>query len=345
MDNGVMSFENVQRIKKISRSLPPSFFDAIVLSGGGFKGLIELGVMQYYVEMGILVMSNVKELAGTSIGGVCCLLMCVGYTPKEVFQYVCFNDLFNVSDVNTKPQKVNTQMGSTHSPTKSTMRNDELRPPKGVGVERSLLSSGAMSLDPFLDKISDLLIKKLGYVPTLNELYLETGKILKLSMSNVSKKNEEILYYESHPNLNCVTAVGYSCSLPMVFHKATYVSEHGDTDIVADGALVNNFPWDYISDGCNSILGVYLGGNDEIGMFSEGSTLRYLYNLIMISHTQLTHLRLDNASDKVHLVSCYWPGNVIKFKMTHIEKMSMFVYGWSCGERCYNTKKFWMKGL
>ena len=310
----------------------PKIFDAVVLSGGGFKGLIELGVLQYHVEMGTLILDDIVEFAGTSIGAACCLLLCVGYLPKDVFHYVCFNDLFELNDdvVDKSPTKF------------LPIPNTTLDPFECVTAGHH---TGAMSLEPFLGKLSGLVIKKLGYVPTLGELFIETGKILNVSMSNVSKKSEERLYHKTHSNLNCITAVGYSCSLPMVFHKAIHVSGHGDTNIVADGALVNNFPWDYISSECRNILGVYLGGNDDDSMFTEGSTLQYLYNLITISHTQLTHLRLDNAPENVHLVSCHWPGNIMKFKMTHVEKMKMFVYGWSCGERCYTTKRILLEGL
>lgn len=51
--------------------------DTIVLSGGGIKGIGQLGALHYCREKGYLDMLRVNTLAGTSIGSIICLLLCL----------------------------------------------------------------------------------------------------------------------------------------------------------------------------------------------------------------------------------------------------------------------------
>jgi predicted acylesterase/phospholipase RssA len=61
-------------------------FKGLCISSGGMKGLYYLGVLDYYYEKKLL--DNVKYYAGTSIGSLICLLLIIGYTPKEIFQNI-----------------------------------------------------------------------------------------------------------------------------------------------------------------------------------------------------------------------------------------------------------------
>lgn len=292
-------------------------FDSIVLSGGGNKGIIELGTLQYYTELGLFEIKKMKETAATSIGSVIILLLMCGYTPSDIFLEICVGDDFFDNDVDVANEM------------------------------------GLMSITPFLDKIEKLVVNKLGYVPTLKQLYVDTNVIMNISETNVSLKKECKLSYLSHSDLNVISAVGYSCSLPFIFERAKHNNHY-----VADGALVNNFPWNYISNECTKTLGIFVGSSNatkgdkikenELLKKNETETqtiissikefFSYAYTLSMIPATKLTQLRLDMIPHTLTLVKCDWACNFMKTSLTYDEKMNMFLFGWHCAERKHKTK-------
>ena len=60
-------------------------YDTLVLPGGGIKGLILLGGVQYLIDN--YYMKNIKNFVGTSIGSIIGYLLIIGYTPIEIFVY------------------------------------------------------------------------------------------------------------------------------------------------------------------------------------------------------------------------------------------------------------------
>lgn len=275
-------------------------FDAVVIGGGGNKGIIALGILKYYEEEGRFDVKKLKEFAGTSIGAVVCLLLNCGYTPQEIF-----NDIYQSSFMD-----VNFSLSSI---------------PKEFGLA---------SIQSFLEKVGEMVKKKMGSIPTLGELHSSTSQILHISRSNISTKQEDILNYKTQPTLSCVDAVGQSCNLPFLFHRWKSSENHW----VADGALVNNYPWDYISSDRKDILGIYLGGHRELGeVIPENSIFWYAWNVATLSMSNLSKLRLKIAPSSVTTVTAEWNGDFVKMNLTKDEKMKMYVHGWQCGERKNNS--------
>jgi len=278
-------------------------FEAIVIGGGGNKGIISLGVLTYYEEIGKYVPSEVKEYAGTSIGSVICLLLNCGYTPQEIFIEIDRSSFLDIS-------------------------------PSPSSVKEVLTEFGLSSIQPFLQKVSEMVMKKLGFIPTLGELHELSGKTIHISRSNISKKKEEILNYKTYPNLNCIEAVKQSCNLPFMFHRC----KSFEGDLIADGALVNNYPWEYISSECKIVLGIYLGEHREIkGIFPENNIFGYAWDILTLIMAKLSKLRLDAAKDNVTTVITEWNGNFVKMNLTHKEKMEMYIHGWHCAEKTDHT--------
>lgn len=59
-------------------------YDALVLSGGGVKGIAMLGSMAYLHEIGAL--NNVTHFVGTSVGAVVATVMAMRAEPREVYK-------------------------------------------------------------------------------------------------------------------------------------------------------------------------------------------------------------------------------------------------------------------
>ncbi|MBX2900279.1 MAG: patatin-like phospholipase family protein [Cyclobacteriaceae bacterium] len=67
----------------------------LALSGGGFRGVAHLGVLQYLSELNIMP----DEIAGASAGAMAGAFIAAGYAPEEIFQFSKKEKFFNYSDV------------------------------------------------------------------------------------------------------------------------------------------------------------------------------------------------------------------------------------------------------
>lgn len=67
----------------------------ITLSGGGFRGIAHLGVLQYLQELKI----TPDEISGASAGALLGALIAEGYTPEDVLGFCKKEKLFSYSDI------------------------------------------------------------------------------------------------------------------------------------------------------------------------------------------------------------------------------------------------------
>ncbi len=70
----------------------------ITLSGGGFRGVAHLGVLQYLKELEI----ELDAVSGASVGSLIGALIAEGYTPFEISQFSKVEKFFSYSDISTK---------------------------------------------------------------------------------------------------------------------------------------------------------------------------------------------------------------------------------------------------
>ncbi len=283
-------------------------FDAVVLSGGGIKGILELGVLHYYYEKGDYTLDNVQEYAGTSIGAAIALLLICGYTPMEIFSEIYMDSAFNIGEC--------------------------------YNIWDITKHMGLMNIDGFIDKLTKLVKKKLKCVPTLKKLEELTGKTLAVAAANITKMCEEKYSPGTCPNLGCVNAVKISCNLPPLFPPIKYNDSY-----CVDGGLVNNFPWDYISNCRKRILGIIVAGSDF--SLPANALMGYFYRCMTISINQLTELRCQMAPEKVELVKVSWSGNssLLQFTMPPSDqKMEMFLIGYKEAEKKKTTKFLYVDG-
>ena len=275
-------------------------FDAIVLSGGGTKGILTLGALHYFYETKRYNPSDIKEYAGTSIGAAICLLLICGYTPMDIF-----------SEIYEKKSFFNT---------------------KGGGMWAIIQNMGLMSIGPFSEFIGELVKRKLGSVPTFSALKVMTGKILSISGANVSKMVEMKYSPSTTPHMSCVEAVKISCSLPVIFQRIKHKGNY-----VVDGGLLNNFPRNYISKKMKMVLGVVLIGHNISA--SDDSFVGYFFRLLMLPINQLTELRCRECGDDDFIIRVKWKGiALLQLTMTHEQKLEMFLSGYNASKRRSDTK-------
>lgn len=70
----------------------------VTLSGGGFRGVAHLGVLQYLYELKIFP----DEISGTSAGALLGAFIAAGYKPQEILEFCKKEKFFSYSDISVK---------------------------------------------------------------------------------------------------------------------------------------------------------------------------------------------------------------------------------------------------
>ena len=237
-------------------------YNVLCVSGGGMKGVCELGAAHYlYFDTDLL--TSIDTYVGTSIGAVISLLLCIGYTPMQIFSRVSkiesfldFEfDIFNF--LNFK---------------------------KGYGL---------LDINQFISKIENVVLEKLGVIPTLLELYKIFNKRIVIVVTNYTKGIVEYIDYETKPNIKCTEAIKMSCSLPVVFDRVLY-----EGDIYIDGGIGDNFPIEYASKFGN-VIGIRVTGNNTDDDFF--SYMHRIFNVAVhkIETMQLDHLQVIKSKNLI----------------------------------------------
>ena len=286
----------------------PPKFEKVVLSGGGIKGLMELGAIHYFYENGLYDPEKVHTYAGASIGSVISLLLICGYAPMEIFTRMYTSEKFF-------------DLGS------------------GQSIWNIIEHTGLFPISVFSEKIRELIEEKMGSVPTLGQLKKLTGKTLIAVVTNVTEMRVEYFSPENHPELSSLDAVKMSCNLPLIFQKIMY---HGSYYV--DGGLLDGFPINQVDDCHTPILGVVVSGTDC--SLKETNFIGYLYRLINLPINMITKLRYRNLGDNITLIKMECSNvPILQFSMPSEKKMEMFLQGFEEAKTVDKSEKLVVAGL
>lgn len=265
-------------------------FEEIVLSGGGKKGIAELGVLHYYYEKKLFIPDKVKVYRGTSIGSIISLLLIYGYSPMQIFQEIYKSEsFFKLSSI-----KNITQLFSKF---------------------------GLTNLSSLLKKVVELLKCKNKMIPTLLELFNNTGKILIITASNMDKMTCEFFSHDTQPNMSIIDAIEISCNLPLIFQKIKY-----NNNYYIDGGILNHFPIDPNSN--KKTLGILIVGYDYES--KDDTLINYIYKLVIMPINMIVNLQLKNISENTTLIVLKLPGtSLLDINTVGDQKMNLFLMGYS----------------
>lgn len=224
--------------------------DALVLSGGGMKGLYLLGSLEYlYTEVGF---SHIKGYYGVSIGAVICVLLLLGYSPLEVMAQICVHKI---------PQKISV-------------------------IDKNVIERKSL-FDPkhFLEIFEEMIRSRVDTIPTLSEFFQKTQKDLYITTTCLASPYEPVyLHHSTHPDLSLSKAVHMSMSIPFAFGYAEYEGKK-----YVDGGLLDNFPILYASERAKRPFGICLSNRtetfDESSFMSE---VLFILSLSMVYITEQT---------------------------------------------------------
>lgn len=181
-------------------------YDTLVLSGNGTTGIIILGALYHIYENDQNILNNIKYYAGTSAGSFISYLLIIGYTPMEIFIYIC-----------------------------SKIENIDI---SNLTLDSILQKHGFIIKNNYITHLKVLTLEKTGKEDlTFKELYNEYKKELVICAFNVTKNKTIYFSTTQTPNMSCIEAMRLSSAIPIVFAKQYYEDE-----LYIDGALTNFFP-------------------------------------------------------------------------------------------------------
>lgn len=229
--------------------------DVIVLGPGGAKGYIELGFMLSLEEESYY--NNVTEWIGCSIGSSIALMIVAGCPVQQIIDdCIDVNIINDITDIN---------------------------------IEHINENPGIFTIKTIEDLMKRRITERFGMVPTLKQLHMATGVLLKLITFNRDKMRPECLSKDTEPNLSCVEAVMMSMAIPLLVTPRIY---KGYTYV--DGALGDPYPILISDDGTKKILGIYIDSENTNIPSDISVVMKWILHSYQCAQASMKVLR-DNA--------------------------------------------------
>ena len=270
---------------------PPPIFDTLVLSGGSAKGMLTLGALQFAYDNFLL--KNLEIYIGTSSGAMICYLLIIGYTPIEIMVYICTHQLLE------KMQHFN--------------------------VVAMLQGRGASSFHTIQETMEKMTIEKIGYLPTIKDLYTNYGKTFICVTHNLTEGVTEYIKHDTHGSMPCITALRLSANLPLVFEHYKY-----GKSFYIDGGISDNFAIDLGDRIGKKVLGITLSSEGQEGAKDiDMNPLELIYKLMFIPISLAVEYKISQASNKCKIIKLnYNKLKFFEFNVNSKEKLEMFSSGY-----------------
>lgn len=291
---------NTPNIKEIP------LYNTIVMSGGGTKGFCTLGALQYLYDNKIYDNSNIKYYIGTSVGSIISYFLLIGYTPIEIVVYLCSNNVFE----------------------------NFLKNFSGLGL------NGIYKYSQITYHCENMTLLKIGYIPTLKQLFDNFGKKLIVCTYNLTKHKREYISYENYPDISCLDVIRMSSNIPFIFDDFIY---NGDEYI--DGGIIDHFPTHLLNNIDNEsnlikAIGIHLDDKEEKKEI-ESELLRLInkiYNIIMIPCKEKNYINTNN-NDMIDIIDIKVEDlKIYNFSISHSKKLQLFSYGYNCARHYFEHK-------
>lgn len=202
----------------------------LVLSGGGTKGVIYIGVFKALEEFKIL--DNIHTFSTSSVGALICSIYLIGYTVKEMEEFIYLFDLKKLTCIDSF---------------------NDISP-------NNLFSNMGLDDGENIHKIFNKLLKAKGLKEniTLLELYQINKKKFITTTVCLNTRSIEYISYETYPNLRVSDAVRMTTSVPLYYTPVIYNDKY-----YIDGSCIDNYPICEFKDNIEEVIGIYLNSDYE----------------------------------------------------------------------------------
>lgn len=206
-------------------------YDTLILSGGGIKGIIYIGLIKQLEEKDII--KNIKYIYATSIGSLFGLCINIGIESKQLSNLLLNIDFKKLIDI-----KIN-----------------------------NLINNDFNGLDDMnnLSTLIEVLFEYKNINPdiTFIDLYKKTNIHFGCIATEFYTFKETFFDYKLTPNISVKQAILASSCIPIFFSRQKI-----NNNYFIDGGFCNNFPIEYANNS-NKILGIYLVNNENNNINSD----------------------------------------------------------------------------
>ena len=169
------------------------------------------------------------------------------------------------------------------------------------------------TLDEFLDEFIPASV-------TFRDVFTETGNVLSIVSTNMSRRGVEIFDPFASPDMSVRSALSASCAVPFFFPSVEI-----DGEIFVDGGISNPFPIDIAREryGKKKILGIML---EDTPQKNNGANI-FESILDLLMWTKITRGDLPSGAEIVELPG--YPGvSSLDFDASKLEKIELFFAGY-----------------
>ena len=187
----------------------PKEINALCLSAGAAKGFYQLGACHYIDTKDKF--NKINTFIGTSVGAAIACMFAIGYKPLEFFSRSCAEDMNECWEFD-------------------------------ISLRQFLIEWGGIDNNKLKEYIQKAIIEKYGFIPTFEQLYLNSGKIFICSAWCLNNSTHKTYFnFMDTPDILISDAVIASCALPGVFTKVQI-----DKYYYLDGGLFDYCPIEYL---------------------------------------------------------------------------------------------------
>jgi len=211
-------------LKKSEKSEKSEKIENIVLSGGGIKGLAQLGALQALFSDSSINQKQIKRFVGSSVGGLICFFLSIGYNCEEIIE------IYN--SINWKKMQ--------------EFNWDDI-----------LDKWGICSFSPLIQNVLIWLNKRgIHSGITFLQHYKLFENMLVLTGTNLTMERLEYFNYESTPDMRIIDALRITMNYPLIYPPFKL-----NNCLYVDGAMMAPYPITFISDvNINeTTIGLFLG--------------------------------------------------------------------------------------
>jgi len=269
--------------------------NALVLSGGGVRGILSLGAI---AALELDTNKVIDVYAGSSIGSVICLLLSINYQALDIFTYAN-EKVVEISDIDLR----------------------------GIINNYGLIKTTKLE-----NLLKELLIKKgIDINVTFTELFELTNKTVIVTCHNCSTNKSEYISHKNKEfcNVRVVDALVASCSIPFVFPSKIITGESGNV-LMIDGGVNDHMPLGYTKEHYPEHKVYCISTMTQLPEGNPKNIWEFIYRTISCTHydRENNKKRMIAETDVYISITLDTPRSY-DFAITPSEQLNAFVAGYT----------------
>jgi predicted acylesterase/phospholipase RssA len=288
----------------------------LVIGGGGLKGFAALGSCSYLYENNIL--TEPTTLCGTSIGGILCVLLAIGFKPEVIYKLLCNINFENI----VKPDYDKFFFGPDHY---------------GFSSVSNLIDIVIICFEQ----------KNFSKNITFKELFDKTGKKVIITGTCVNKYYVEYFSIDTHPNQKIIDTLQITISIPVIVDPVKLSqkqldkqnnkdnnSENNYENYWVDGGVMDNYPIQLFNNNLDDVIGIYM--YDEIDEHIEIKGFdEYFMALLRCFWKGSNFYKIENYKKQTIVIKCDLKQDVY-FNISADDKLNLYKIGYESAKKYYS---------